>query len=347
MSSPLTVPPPVSGLETYAQLKRRVREALNEGDSRAQTAYEREQVRAKWNAGKLIQEHILLNQKRAGYGDQVLKKLSADLNISVTELSYMLQFAQAYTIFPHAEKLSWDKFRDLLTVNEPEQRTELVRKASREKWTREKIRSEIKRVKRVQAGSVKNPSVEKITPPQKGQLYLYQIISDEAGLLKIDLGFSCRRDLSPADAKRFKAGDIVESKAGKDGTYTLNAVRSSLEKLFTYQITIREVIDGDTFWAQVDLGFGFNTKQRLRMRWIDAPEIQTAAGIDSQKALSKLLGIPSSSPRKRGSIDAEPLLLIKSTKDDNYGRYLVDLWAGDTYLNQKLIDKRLAIWVPE
>ena len=75
---------PLVSIESYSELKRRVREALAKGRKRAEEAVEQEKVRTSWEVGKLIQEHILLNKERAGYGQQVLKRLSADININLT-----------------------------------------------------------------------------------------------------------------------------------------------------------------------------------------------------------------------------------------------------------------------
>ena len=83
MISTKTLPPPkkTSDLSTYNELKHRVRETLALGLGRAEKAYEREMVRAKWEVGKLIQEHILLNKTRAGqeakrFVERELRKVS-------------------------------------------------------------------------------------------------------------------------------------------------------------------------------------------------------------------------------------------------------------------------------
>ncbi|MBI4395114.1 MAG: hypothetical protein HY583_02840, partial [Candidatus Omnitrophica bacterium] len=81
-------------LTSYSALLKRVREAIARGKERAADAVERELVRTKWEVGKLIQEHILLNKARADYGARVLKRLSSNLGISNTELKYMREFAR-------------------------------------------------------------------------------------------------------------------------------------------------------------------------------------------------------------------------------------------------------------
>ena len=38
-------------------------------------------------------------------------------------------------------------------------------------------------------------------------------------------------------------------------------------------------------------------------------------------------------------------VLIKTVKSDKYDRYLADVWVGETYVNQALIDQGLAVRV--
>ena len=94
-----------ASLVSYSELKRRVRKTIEEGKKRAEAAVEREKVRTCWNIGKLIQEHILFHKERAEYGKQILKRLSADLSVSHTELKYMVEFTRAYPMGPPAGPL--------------------------------------------------------------------------------------------------------------------------------------------------------------------------------------------------------------------------------------------------
>ena len=62
---------------TYAGLFRRVKETLLDG----QRAVEQQKVRTYWEAGRLIQTHILRNNGRAEYGAEVVSRLADDLGI--------------------------------------------------------------------------------------------------------------------------------------------------------------------------------------------------------------------------------------------------------------------------
>ncbi|MFA5168420.1 MAG: DUF1016 N-terminal domain-containing protein [Candidatus Omnitrophota bacterium] len=177
-----------------------------------------------------------------------------------------------------------------------------------------------------------------------------------------------------ADTKAFKEGDVVTSSQDPNGKYSLElyspgrvvqnspvsipinrsaaeigAVPTAIYKEkakvetgstratepgYTYEIKVLEVIDGDTIKAVVDLGFGFRTVQKLRLRGIDAPEIATADGMGAKKALEKMLG--KNSP-----------ILIKTVKSDKYDRYLADVFVSSVYVNQKLLDEGYAVKVAE
>ncbi len=303
-----TLVPKSKNLALYTELRRQVREALSRGRARAQDAVEREKVRTSWQVGKLILEHILLHKDRAQYGEQVLKRLSGDLGISERELRYMVEVARTYPISPPAAKLSWGHYRDLLSINEEKQRKELIDQASRKKWSRSTLRHEIgklKAAKKITVSSVA-PAEEPLIP-LKGKLDTYRVV-DYMGKKTYDLGFSTYFE--------------IKGKAPK--------AEPKPEDLYTYEAQIETVIDGDTLWAQIHLGFGVWTRQKLRLRGLDAPEIETRDGQETKKFLERQL-------------KTSKEVIITSTKSDKYDRYLADLWTGETLLNQKLIDQGLAV----
>lgn len=333
------------GLASYDELKRRIRIALARGKERAQDAVEREKVRTSWEIGKLIQSHILLNKQRADYGKQVLKRLSADLEISERELYYTVEFARTYPILPVPAKLSWSHYRELLAVNDEKERRELAEQVVKENWNQMRTREEIQRRWHLTQESTKFPE---ITP---GPLYTYPIIRLK-DRLKIDLGFGIYHDLSEKDAKKFKEGDIVHApsshgslsviasppKAGKAPPKNLADPPRSLAEisdLYTYHAIVTQVVDGDTFHALIDLGFETTLAQRVRLRRIDAPEILTADGKEAKTYLEKILS------RDKGRI------LMKSVDIDQHGRPIADVWVKGKPVDQELLDKGLAVRMSE
>jgi endonuclease YncB( thermonuclease family) len=70
----------------------------------------------------------------------------------------------------------------------------------------------------------------------------------------------------------------------------------------------------------------------LRLRGLDAREIESAEGLEAKEFLEKAL---------QGASEAEPLL-IRTVKSDKYDRYLADVFVGKRYLNLELVDEGLA-----
>ena len=358
-----------SKVSTYTALRSEVRAAINAGKIRAQDAVERERVRTSWEVGKLIIEHIFKNtvseriskssravvgeqaptKDRANYGVKVIERLSTDLAISNTELKYMVQFARTYAISPPADQLTWGHYRELLAINDETKRKSIAGEASKNKWTRDALRREIKKL------NLKQISLETDEPsvPIKGKLDTYRVVIAEAGEWKgqpvIDLGFSNYH--RPIGKFSFKQGDIVSVKrnqtsviAKPDKAEAISVLKEATESdLFTYRASLLEFVDGDTIWLFVDLGFGFSSKQRVRLRAVNAPEINSRDGQAAKKFIEREL--------KRVSSAAGNSLIITTTKDrhDQWDRYLVDVFyskKGKEYrLDNELIKRSLAVRV--
>ena len=296
--------------KTYAELRTAVRAEIRAGKERAFRAVEREKVGTAWRTGKIILSHILLHQKRGTYGATVLERLSSDVGISYTELRYMVEFARTYPKRPAPGVLSWSQFRELLGVNDDVQRAGLTARATKENWTLSKTRGEI--------GKLKIPrDTEKLPPAlaaQPGKPGVYPIV-DWEGKKAYDLGFSIYLE-------------IKESVSGYSPPVA--------EDLFTYEAEVEEVIDGDTLWTKIHLGFGVWAHQKLRLRGIDAPEIISREGVRARDFVKARLA-------------GTGKILIKTVKADKYDRYLTDVFytsgSKQIYLNQLLIDKGHAVRV--
>lgn len=273
-------------------------------------AVEREKVRTCWNIGKLILEYVLLNRKKGAYGQSVIVRLAKDLSISERELQYMVEFARTYSNLPPAADLSWSAYRELLAVNEPEKRKQLAREAVAGDWTRQKLRTEIKKVKTgspIRAfgddsvGSFGNDGDLKPGKPGVRRFEKWN------GRFYYDLGFSTYFEINKKPTRKNPAA----------------------QDLYYYEVRVDHVVDGDTIWANVDLGFGVWSYQKLRLRSIDAPELNTRAGQESKRFLEKAL-------KKAGTV------IIRTLKSDKYDRYLADVWADKIWLNGALVASDLA-----
>jgi len=98
------------------------------------------------------------------------------------------------------------------------------------------------------------------------------------------------------------------------------------------------VIDGDTLWAVIDIGFGTQVREKLRLRGLDTPELGSPEG---EKAKRFVIGL----------LPAGSKILLKTTRsDDKYGRYVADVYYTDKdgkeqYLNNLLLQEGLAVLV--
>ena len=200
---------------TYQELVSAIRGTRAESKVRVERAVEQERVREAWEIGRLIDEHILQRKERAAYAKKVLPRLAADLGMSETELYYMIKFARAYPILPQAGQLTWSEYRELLTVKDAKERDALAAQAEKENWSRERLREEVKAVKRKKKPTGPDES-KKLTPPEMGQPGTYKIVLAKTGpytgQLALDLGFSNYFKLSEIlgeDLSAYKEGNIV------------------------------------------------------------------------------------------------------------------------------------------
>ncbi len=380
---------------TYEELIAAIRAAKSQSRERIEQAVQQDKVREAWEIGKLIDEHVLRHKERADYADYVLNRLAKDMGVSRTELYYMLEFARAYPIVPHAGQLSWSEYRDLLGVNDPKQRKAVARQAEKENWGRGRLREEIRKLNvGTDSGKPADALMAGVRPPlasdsehgpthgsaptlvaQPGKPGIHKIVKATVGPLTgrlvLSLGFSNYFDyqqfLSMPDKEgAFKEGDIVELKqearggeAKRQDSTLLLASDLSVSDLYTYRAYAAQVIDGDTFKAAIDLGLGVWTVQKLRLRGLDAPEIESREGKEAKEFVEKMLvGANGNAPVRKSVKNADDqdarraslqtnFVLIRTVKSDKYDRYLVDVWVGETYINQALIDEGLAAAVSE
>jgi len=145
--------------------------------------------------------------------------------------------------------------------------------------------------------------------------------------------------------------DLVKARVENISAYMRELIRVDLnqnpEELrhlaktpYTYNAKLLDVIDGDTVWLDIDMGFQMFTKQKIRLARINAPEIDTAAGKKTKRFIQKKL---------QGSH-----LVIETRKRGKYGRFLALIYYHPTHsdynailnygklLNDELIDRGLA-----
>jgi endonuclease YncB( thermonuclease family) len=191
-----------------------------------------------------------------------------------------------------------------------------------------------------------------------------KLVGETDSELLIDLGFSSYKDLDSVTSRGLKLGDIVISEKAQSG-FTLRVARCpapinkltvsrtiltsskisnesqgcALSDLYTYKASVEKVVDGDTLRVVVDLGFGFKTRQYLRLRGLDCPEMDTPEG----KKASDFV---------KARIRTADQITLTSSRSDKYDRYLADVYYTDDqgkeqFLNNLLLEQGLAVRMKE
>jgi endonuclease YncB( thermonuclease family) len=90
------------------------------------------------------------------------------------------------------------------------------------------------------------------------------------------------------------------------------------EMAWLFRVYTMIAVDGDTFDASSDLGFGVWKKERFRLLRCNAPERGQPGWQAATDALIAAI------KWEKGTY-----LWSRKTKRDKYGRYLADVWFGD------------------
>jgi len=112
-----------------------------------------------------------------------------------------------------------------------------------------------------------------------------------------------------------------------------------LDFLYHYKMTVTKVVDGDTVYGDVDLGFNIGFKKmEFRLSGINTPETKGAtreAGLTSKKFAEDAI------------LNKEVIIVTKKDGKEKYGRYLAEIFflvgAEWISLNKTLLDKSLAV----
>jgi len=109
--------------------------------------------------------------------------------------------------------------------------------------------------------------------------------------------------------------------------------------LYHYCMKVTKVVDGDTIYGDVDLGFNFvQKKMKFRMAGINTPEIRGVnreAGLKAKDyVINKLM-------------DKDVIIITKKDVIEKYGRYLAFIYYQDGFewkcINDELINLGLAV----
>lgn len=114
--------------------------------------------------------------------------------------------------------------------------------------------------------------------------------------------------------------------------------------LYTYQVTVTRIVDGDTIDCDIDLGFDqWIRNARVRLKGVDTPEVRTRDlvekefGFLAQERVEQLM-----------ELGSQVLLNSKEYRREGFGRILGDFQLPNgAWLTETLLSERLAVkWTP-
>jgi endonuclease YncB( thermonuclease family) len=110
--------------------------------------------------------------------------------------------------------------------------------------------------------------------------------------------------------QRIAQGDIITLAA--DGRIE-RAVRAAQADLYTYRALGVRVVDGDTLAVTIDLPPHLEIDKKLRLRGLDCPELNTAAGRAAKRFTQRL-------------VQQARSITVTTFKPDKYDRYLAEVY---------------------
>ncbi len=318
-----------------------IRTEIDQGKQRAIQAMEQEKRLTYWNVGKHIKQHLLQNEEREDYATYIIPQLSKELDISRSVLYDSVQFFEQYpNIVPARGQLTWSHIRVLLHVPEKQARQAFEQKVIEQKLSSKDLQKLVKSDKNStnQAGKTALQ-----TSRDKPYVYRFKQIQKQT---MIDLGFRFYIQSPFTEAKlsrspRTQKTDVIQIEKTNDKYQMVNIGKGSVPH-YTYKAYVIEVIDGDTIWVNIDLGFNNWTTQKLRLKGINTKELETAQGQSAKEYMeSRLKGCK--------------FIAVKTYWRDKFTRYLVDIFyqkretdfnkviESGKFLNQELLDQNLAV----
>jgi endonuclease YncB( thermonuclease family) len=305
---------------SYAALQRRVEAEWVAGRARMERAW----VAMYHETGRLIHEHLMLQQERAEYGARVIADLAAHLRTDRSTLHRCVRFARLFPIVADRRQLGWAHYRVLIDIDDPVLRNKLAIEAERKRWTSPELESRVRALNAAAepaaepshngAGTPENrlaPHVSLLTP-RRGTIGVHRVVAGDDAELAVDFGFTSYVDLAPAEAEGLAIGAFV--RLDTRGRMHADPAATKAD-LYTYRAKILRVVDGDTLWLAVRLGPRQWLKEKLRLRGLDCPEIATPEGRAAKRFVEALAARAAA-------------VTICTTKPDKYDRYLSDVFLA-------------------
>ena len=122
-------------------------------------------------------------------------------------------------------------------------------------------------------------------------------------------------------------------------TQTLLMEIKKCHPVYEYKAKITNVVDGDTFDFEIDLGFGISYKNRLRLYGVDTPEVRGEERIEGLRVKDHLIKL----------IEGKDVILKSKKWRGKYGRFIAEVkfrrFTGDVFgtdLGNYLVTEKMA-----
>lgn len=279
-----------------------------------------------WQTGHLLHQYLEKNEGIVSEAS-LLEPLGEDLNLERSALFRALQFRRSFPKgIPTASEISWSHVKELLGVPDEVKRKRLLEKSQEAGWPVRRLRLEIQKERGPKTKAPQKPGGQ-LTEPERREPGVCRIKSLET-LLKgpravVDLGFELYEPFPIAGI--FNEDDTVKWNHEKQQWVK----EGSKEDLYYYYAVVERVVDGDTLLVHIQVGTKVLRRQYLRLRGINAEELETPRGKKAQAFLLR-------------EVKKADRLLIRTRLTDKYDRFIADVWCGGKYLNQSLLDAGLA-----
>ncbi|MBN1412936.1 MAG: hypothetical protein JW969_18995 [Spirochaetales bacterium] len=327
--------------QTITGLIRDIKEEIEAGKQAAMAALENVKTTTYWNIGRKLDDYLAACSRPEEYNKTVIPQIAGKLEIGERTLYRSLQFHRQYPGKSDTDTgLEWSHFIILLSVKDTKLREKLEQRVLKERLSTRELEKLVKTRGLIEDNTVKKLSVRRGKP----RVYKMETMEDEDGggsLSCVDLGFRVYIKNPAAGGRNFPHETIVEPEK-KNNVIILNRLEGDkYGLLYTYPAYITEIIDGDTVWFKIDLGFGVWTRQKIRLRGINAESPDTEEGRKAREFLEKKLG-----PCR--------VVVIKTYWRDKFDRFLGDIFydprtrdiyelaENGIFLNQEILDNQVA-----
>lgn len=94
--------------------------------------------------------------------------------------------------------------------------------------------------------------------------------------------------------------------------------------MYTYTAKVHKIVDGDSVWLVVDVGYRMTYKDNFRLIRINTPEVRAKDPVEKAAAYAAKARLGELIP-----VDSD--VLIRTAKSGKYGRWLAEIYVDDGY----------------